>query len=196
MPLERLYFDLSLRRFVTSFRTPQIIDAPVWGHGDIRDFGVTFLNRTDKYTVAVVDASSISAQVGISATTAPGTLLASVTAGAAVNNEFPFALNLGSTLDAFMLGETEEKEALGQFRIVTSLGESRFQFQVFISPKQLTTTSVDSTPDDPGLRKSEANALYMAKEVPVGTRQIWTDEVTGQVYNVGFANGQFQANLQ
>lgn len=194
MALENLYFEIKSRRFVRSHEEPQAVAPPVFGHGDTRDFGVTFLKRVSQSSFQVIQ-SIVSVQVGISATTAPNTILTSYTAGAAENNEHPFLLNCASPLDSFMSSETEEKEAIGQFRIVTTNGENRYPFTIYIAPKQLTATTVDSTADDPGLRKSEAGALYMPKEVPVGTRWIWTDEVTGQQYAVGFANGQFQPNL-
>jgi hypothetical protein len=194
MPLENLYFEIRSRQFVRSHESPTPIPPPVWGHGDTRDFGVTFLQRVSLTSYQVIQ-SVVSAEVSIAALTAPNTILTSYTAVGATNNEFPFLLNCATPLTALMGSATEDQQVRGMFRLITTAGEARYPFDLFIAPRGPTATTVDSTAEDPGLTKNTATGLFMPKEVPPGTRWVWTDEVTGELGYFGFRNGQF-GNLQ
>jgi hypothetical protein len=195
MSLEKRYFNLSTLQWVQSFDSPNQVNSPTWGQGDARDFQVTFVESISATKVAVVE-SVVSAQVGLSNPATPSTLLTSATAGPAVNNAFPFVLNItGAGVTTFMNGETQAKNTLLEFRISTTLGTNRYRSQVFLSPQQITDATGDPAPPDRTLGFDEARGLYVPKEWPVGMRMIVTDEVTNQLYSVGFANGQFQANL-
>lgn len=184
MSLESYYFNINTRKFVRSAQSAQSISPPVWGHNDVRDFGVTFVQPVGLGGVQVLTTIT-SVQVNVSSPSAPNTVLASYTAGTASNNEHPFLLTLGSTLDAFMSGQTSPVEAIGQFRIVTATGENRYPFTLYIAPKQATATTADTSSEDGHLTKTETAALYMPKEVPAGGFQIWTT-ASGLKYKVYF----------
>lgn len=191
MSLESLYFNISTRKFVRSSTSPQSVPPPVWGHNDVRDFGVTFVQSIGIGRVQVIT-SIASSQVNVSTVAAPNSVLATYTASPAVNNEHPFLLTLGSSLDAAMSGQTTAVLFSGQFRIVTATGENRYPFEVYIVPKQATGTTPDTSSEDGYLTKSQQAALYLPKEIPVGTRPLITDEVTGIQYAIAAINGKLE----
>jgi hypothetical protein len=194
MSLENLYFNLSTLQWVQSFDSPNQINPPTWGNGDARDFSVTFLRQLTARTVDVVQ-DVVSVQFALSDPAVPGTPLTSATAGTAVNNAFPFVINLTGGMATFMSGKTAAQNVIAEFRVASAAGSNRYGTTVNVRPQQISDVTADPASADRPLGKDEASGIYLPKQVPTGARMIWTDEETGQMYSVGFANGQFRSDL-
>ncbi len=173
MSLESLAFNITTRKFIISPTVGQAIPAPVWGHNDVRDFGCTFVQTAGPGRIQVLTGVT-SAQVNVSDPATPNTVLATYTAGPVVNNEYPFLLTLGAALDTYMSGVTDRKQASGQFRLVTTTGENRYPFDLFISPKQATSTTPDTASLDGYWTQSQTNALFVPLEMAAGGTRILT----------------------
>lgn len=196
MSLENYYFNLTQKKWVSSFDQPTAIaDAfPVFGNTDSRDFSVTFLQNIGASQVEVVQAV-VSAQIAISTPATPGTVITSATAGTAANNAFPFVLPIsGAGVVAFMSGATTKQVALCEFRLASSLGTNRYQTKIFIAPNQTTDITADPAATDRALGFNEAGGIFLPKFVPQGTRILWPDEVTGVMYSIGLKNGKLEAD--
>ena len=194
MSLENLTFNLSTGRFVRSSTSPTPTDFPIFGYGDLRDFSITFVSAVSDTRVEVVQ-SVTSAKITLSN---PATLAewTSADASAAVNNAFPFLLPVvSSNLTTFMSGKLTNQQSYCEFLLGTASGSNRYGSFVFIKPQLNTGVTAVAVVNDVALGKQEAQGIYIAKEVPQGTRMIWIDESTGQQYSVGFNNGQFLAEL-
>jgi hypothetical protein len=172
MSFETYHFCITTRRF-TRGATMRDAGSPIWGHNDVRDFGVIFTESLAPGRATIIT-SITSAQVNVSAPTLPNSVLATYTAGTAVNNTHPFLLTLGSGLDTFMTSVTEPKEAIGQFRLVTATGENRYPFTLYIAPKQATATTPDTASEDGYLTKSQTAGLYSPLEFAAGGYTIHT----------------------
>lgn len=193
MPFENYYFLLDTRRWVLSFDEPSETDPPVWDSGDTRDFGVTFLQRSGSVGVQVVQ-SVVAARVTISDPATPGTPITSVASSGASNNQFAFLLPM-TGFTTFLSGVQDLKAAAIEFLITTASGQNGYRSTVYVAPNQATGSTPPTSATQRYLDSDELAGAYLPKEVPSGTRMIWTDEVTGQRYAVGFANGQFRADL-
>lgn len=190
MSLEHYYFDIAIRQWVRSFDEPFPIDPPVWGNTDSRDFGVTFLMTTGAQSAAVLIAV-VGASIHISDPATPGTVITSVTAGAAANNEFPFVLAI-TGFTTFLSGKTTPQRAIAEFRIVTASGVNRYGTEVYIRPNQSTDVTADTSAADRALGTNEAAGVYVAKEWPAGGFMIVQDETDGSRYQVRVVNKQFK----
>ena len=183
MPFESRCFNITTLRWVISPTAPREIADYQVAHGDARDFGVTFIQQADQYSVQVLQ-SVVAVSLYLSDPLTPGTVMTSYTAGPAVNNEYPFILPItGAAIDTFMSGVTEPKAAAAQFRITTASGENRYNGTIYIAPKQGTSTTADPAAPDPAISKSEALGLFPTKERAPGSFDIWPT-TTGRRFKV------------
>jgi len=174
--LENLYYNLSTRQWVASFDSPNQTANPTWGYGDARDFSVTFLQNTGARSVEVVQ-SVVGVQIALSDPSTPGTVLTSATAGTAVNNAFPFVLNLtGAGMATFMSGVVTPKNALLEFRVSTALGTNRYGSTIAVRPQQISDVTADPAAADRAIGFNEAGGIFVPKEWPAGMRMVMTTD--------------------
>ena len=199
MPFESFYFNLTTREWALSFDEPTPVNPPVFDDGDTRDFGVTFLQTigsgNGSSSVRVVQ-SVVAARFSISNPSTPASPITSVSSSGSSTNDFALLLPMpGFTSFLSGVSLSSPKLAICQFLITTATGQNSYDGLIFIRPSQYTGSAPTATPPQRFLDSDELAGAFMPKEVPAGTRMIWTDEVTGQKYAVGFANGQLRADL-
>jgi hypothetical protein len=196
MSLETYFFNLSPDGFgwILSFDQPSRVDAPIWSLNDNRDFGIVFCKRVSVSTVEKVP-DVVSVRMGLK--NGATTLEPAATAGPPDNYEFPFLLPMsGTNMDALMTGVTTPQRVDAEFEITTARGgPNTFRTHIYVAPKILSAAVPDPSVAEPATTISEVSGIFVAKEPPVGSRMIWTDETTGQKYSVGFRDGQFHADL-
>ena len=193
MPIDHYFFNLSPNEFgwVLSVDQPTRIEPPVFGYGDLRDFGVTFVwkNATGR-AEKVVD--GLSARIGLSNASTGAVLEPAATAGTPDNYEFPFSLPIsGALIAALMSGRTEKLLVRCEFKV----NNNRYYSSLYIAPQILSDATPDPTATEPATTMSEVAGVFVSKEWPVGMRMIVTDEVSGVKYSIGFANGDWQRDI-
>lgn len=170
MPFESTCFNLGTGRWHLSPTGPEIADYQVT-HGNIRDFGVTFI-----WPDGVAVESIAGVTLYLSDPLTPNDVMTSAPAGAAANNQYPFLLPVsGTDIDTFMPSSvTEPKAATAEFKFATSGGgENSYKGVIYIAPKQGTPATVIPIPDDPYLTVSAGTGMFTTKIMPVGGFIIW-----------------------
>lgn len=117
----------------------------------------------------------VSPKINISKVSDPATVLTSATASSVTNNEHAFLLTIRGYLDTAMNGETENVLFAGQFFLtLANGGENSYPFELYISPKQGTTTTPDTTVPDGFYTKTQTSALFVPLEMPADGGRILT----------------------
>jgi hypothetical protein len=195
MSLENLCFNLSTGRFVRSATSPTPTDWPVFGYGDARDFAVTFVSATSDTRVQVETAVT-SAKITLSNPLTLAEWTSADASAATASSAFPFLLPVtSSNLSTFMSGKITNQMAYCEFLLGTASGSNRYGSTIYIKPQLNTGVTSVAVVSDVALGKNEAQGIYVSKAPAKGTRILFTDEITDQLYSVGFANGQFLAEL-
>lgn len=193
MPIDHYFFNLSPNEFgwVQSVEQPSRIDAPVFGYGDLRDFGVTFVWKTSQGRAEKVT-DGLSARIGLSNASTGAVLEPAATAGTPDNYEFPFELPVsGTNMAALMSGKTDKVLVRCEFKV----NSNRYYSHLYIAPQIISDATPDPTATEPATTMSEVAGVFVPKEWPAGMRMTVTDEATGVKYSIGFANGDWERNI-
>jgi hypothetical protein len=170
MAFERYYFNISTGEHVRSFDEPTPIDPPTFGNGDNRDFETIFLKSTGEASDGPVEIMQavMGAQLWLATTALVA--LTNTSAGAAVNNAFPFVLPIsGANVTTLMTGKTTKQLVLGEYKLTTADGTNSYDAKFYIKPRLNSDAVPDATVSEPAVTMSEVVGVSVPREWPAGT---------------------------